>query len=64
MVADVYDALTSNRPYHSPVDHAEAAKEIFSKSGSHFDPAVVQTFLTIDSRAWLTIAERYQDSGV
>jgi putative nucleotidyltransferase with HDIG domain len=64
MVADVYDALTSNRPYRSPMDYGEAAKEISSKSGSHFDPAVVETFLAIDSRAWLTIAERYQDSGV
>jgi putative nucleotidyltransferase with HDIG domain len=63
MVADVYDAITSSRPYHSPVDYDAAANEIFSKSGSHFDPAVVETFLKIDSKAWLTIAERYQDSG-
>jgi len=62
MVSDVYDAITSDRPYRSPVDYDEAAKEIFSKSGSHFDPAVVETFRAIDRKAWLATAERYQDS--
>jgi hypothetical protein len=62
MVADVYDAITSERPYRSPVGYDEAAKEIFSKSGSHFDPAVVETFRAIDRKAWLATGERYQDS--
>jgi HD-GYP domain-containing protein (c-di-GMP phosphodiesterase class II) len=43
-VADVYDALTSERPYKSAWD-AEAAKEaIEAGSGSQFDPAVVDSF--------------------
>jgi len=61
MVADVYDAITSERPYRSPLGYDEAAKEIFSKSGSHFDPAVVEAFRAIDRKAWLATAERYQD---
>lgn len=61
MVADVYDAITSERPYHSPVVYAEASEEILSKSGSHFDPAVVDIFRTIDRKSWLAIADRYQD---
>jgi response regulator RpfG family c-di-GMP phosphodiesterase len=32
------------------------------QSGSHFDPAVVETFLSIDRKTWLATAERYQDS--
>jgi HD-GYP domain-containing protein (c-di-GMP phosphodiesterase class II) len=56
------DTITSDRPYRSPVDYDEAAKEIFSKSGSHFDPAVVETFLAIDRKVWLATAERFQDS--
>ena len=61
MVADVYDAITSERPYHSPVVYDEAAEEILSKSGSQFDPAVVDIFRTIDRKSWLAIADRYQD---
>jgi putative nucleotidyltransferase with HDIG domain len=62
MVADVYDALTSERPYRSPVGYDAAAEAILDGSGSHFDPAVVETFRAIDRKAWLTTGERYQDS--
>lgn len=46
MVADAYDALTSKRPYRSPVTYQVAA-EIIAKDDSHFDPSVVATFLAI-----------------
>jgi response regulator RpfG family c-di-GMP phosphodiesterase len=61
MVADVYDAITSERPYRSPVGHDEAMAVIHSGIGSHFDPAVVETFLTIDRVALESIAEQYRD---
>jgi putative two-component system response regulator len=44
-VADVYDALTSVRPYKSAWTHEQAMDEITSLSGSHFDPKVVDAFL-------------------
>jgi len=46
-VADVFDALTHDRPYKSawPVEHALA--EIRSGAGSQFDPRVVAAFLEI-----------------
>lgn len=44
-LADVYDALTSKRPYKEPWSHAEAVKEIIKVSGTHFDPIVVDAFL-------------------
>lgn len=59
MVADVYDALTSERPYRSPMSHEEAAGVIREKSGSHFDPAVVDLFLSIDSAEWTAAQKRY-----
>ena len=59
MVADVYDALTSQRPYRSPLSHEEAAAEIRKQSGYHFDPAVVATFMAIAPEELLLIAERY-----
>lgn len=62
MVADVYDAITSERPYHSPVEHDEATKIIRSKSGSQFDPAAVKLFLGIDPADWKAIRNRYANS--
>lgn len=45
-VADVYDALVSNRCYRSsPMYCYEAAEIILASSGYHFDPQVVQAFL-------------------
>ncbi|MBW3607705.1 MAG: response regulator [Actinobacteria bacterium] len=53
-VADVFDALTHERPYkHAwPVD--EAVREILNQAGRQFDPAVVEAFSTLDHRALLT----------
>ena len=45
-VADVFDALTSERPY-KPAWTVEAAIELLQReSGKHFDPQVVEAFLT------------------
>jgi putative nucleotidyltransferase with HDIG domain len=62
MVADVYDALTSERPYHSPMSYEEAAEEIRRMSGSHFDPFVVGIFLSLAPEQLKEIAGRYQDA--
>jgi len=62
MVADVYDALTSERPYHSAMTHQEALAEIMSLGGSHFDPVVVDTFIAITPEQLLAIAGRYLDA--
>jgi two-component system response regulator RpfG len=48
-VADVFDALTSNRPYKRAWSFQDALKFIQSESGRHFDPACVRAFeLRID----------------
>ena len=44
-VCDVYDALTSVRPYKRAWTHDEAIAEIVAQSGRHFDPTVVATFV-------------------
>lgn len=43
-IADVFDALTSKRPYKEPWSIEDAVKEINSKSGKHFDPALIEVF--------------------
>jgi putative nucleotidyltransferase with HDIG domain len=43
-VADVYDALSSERPYRAAMDPEQVLKIITENSGSHFDPVVVDAF--------------------
>jgi HD-GYP domain-containing protein (c-di-GMP phosphodiesterase class II) len=57
-VADVFDSLTTERPYRKPVSFGEAAELIARDRGLHFDPAVVETFLRIPFREWEEIAVR------
>lgn len=44
-VADVYDALTSNRPYRRPMEPADAIEYIMGGAGSSFDFDVVQALV-------------------
>lgn len=46
-VADVYDALTSSRSYRSAWTHERALGVIREGVGTHFDPALVETFLKV-----------------
>ncbi|WP_428389381.1 HD domain-containing phosphohydrolase [Mucisphaera sp.] len=48
-VADVYDALTSARPYKPAMPHDQASQIIRENAGAHFDPEVVEAFLRIDA---------------
>lgn len=43
-VADVYDALTTDRPYRKAFSSLQAKQEILANSGTHFDPQVVAAF--------------------
>jgi len=47
-VVDVWDALTSERPYRGALSQDEAMQYIIDHSGSHFDPEMVQLFLRIN----------------
>ncbi len=46
-VVDVYDALTSDRPYRAAWNHADALEHIRKGAGTHFDPEVVPAFLAM-----------------
>ncbi|MHB8136927.1 MAG: HD-GYP domain-containing protein [Smithellaceae bacterium] len=48
-VADVYDALTTDRPYRKAFSSLQAKQEILANSGTHFDPQVVKAFSQIFS---------------
>ncbi|HTU21304.1 MAG TPA: HD-GYP domain-containing protein, partial [Gemmataceae bacterium] len=46
-IPDCYDALTTSRAYRPALPMAEALAILETGSGSHFDPALVRTFLRI-----------------
>ncbi|MFA5550292.1 MAG: HD domain-containing phosphohydrolase [Trueperaceae bacterium] len=46
-VVDVYDALTSDRPYRAAWSEEQALEHIAQGAGSHFDPEVVEEFLAL-----------------
>ena len=47
-VADVYDALVSERPYKKPLSPREAAHIIIDGRGKHFDPYIVDVFCMLE----------------
>ncbi|MGD9947110.1 MAG: HD domain-containing phosphohydrolase [Desulfobulbus sp.] len=53
-LVDVYDALTSKRPYKEAFNHEEACRVILSESGHLFDPVVVAAFLRREQEFNLT----------
>jgi putative two-component system response regulator len=62
-VADVFDALSSARPYKRAWSLAEAANQLRAGRGGHFDPRCVDAFL----EAWpevLEISAKYKDPEV
>ncbi len=44
-IVDVYDAMTSDRVYRMGMDPTLAVRKMFEWSRSHFDPALIQTFV-------------------
>lgn len=47
-LADAYDAITSKRCYKEAESHEVARAEIIRSSGSHFDPDIVEAFLSVE----------------
>lgn len=59
-VADVFDALTSVRPYKKAWPIEDAKQYVIENSGTHFDPKCVEAFLA-DWDEVLAINARFQD---
>lgn len=47
-LADVYDALRSKRCYKEALSHEKSREIIIQGSGKHFDPLIVEAFLSIE----------------
>ncbi len=59
-ICDVYDALASKRVYKDAVPHIECVIEIEANAGTHFDPHLVDVFLSIHEQ-FEDIAGRFRD---
>ncbi len=49
-IVDVYDAMLAPRPYHGPMTHAEVMSIIINGRASHFDPDVVDAWVSVAAR--------------
>jgi putative two-component system response regulator len=54
-LADVYDALTTKRVYKQAFEHEVARSIIVESSGTHFDPRIVEAFLTVENEFIATL---------
>ncbi|MBW3164855.1 HD domain-containing phosphohydrolase [Ferrimonas balearica] len=59
-IADVFDALTSRRPYKDAWTIEDTLKQMISDSGSLFDPTLMEHFVGLEPELRL-IAERYRE---
>ena len=62
-LADVYDALTSKRPYKMPFPHERAREMLLNQSGKHFDPEVVQAFVRRE-QDFISIRSQFPDTHI
>jgi putative nucleotidyltransferase with HDIG domain len=59
-VADVLDALTTDRPYRPAIPLSAARRMIVEEGGTHFDPAVIEAFGAIEDLKLEQIAAEIQ----
>lgn len=60
-LADVYDALTSERPYKPAYTHEATRAHLLAQARAHFDPAVVDAFVRTE-RQFLAIRAALPDA--
>ncbi|HVJ07996.1 MAG TPA: HD domain-containing phosphohydrolase [Acidisarcina sp.] len=51
-IADALDAITSDRPYRCANSFEAARREIRRCAGTQFDPAIVETYLSLPDQLW------------
>ena len=61
-LADVYDALSSKRPYKTAWPHEKVREEILRGRGKHFDPVLVDAFLDEEEK-FVAVRQRLPDTG-
>ncbi|WZL74057.1 HD domain-containing phosphohydrolase [Clostridiaceae bacterium 35-E11] len=62
-LCDVYDALTSKRPYKGPIPHDQCVKIIQQGRGTQFDAEIVDQFMAVHCK-FKEIAETFKDGSI
>ncbi len=62
VVADTFDAMTSERPYRKALPYDQVKAEIVRCSGTQFDPRVVETFAAIPKERWEELRRTVDDA--
>ncbi len=62
-LADVYDALVTDRVYKAGVPHDKAVSILVEGRGGHFDPDLVDAFIAVKDEFQL-IARRHADTDL
>jgi putative two-component system response regulator len=57
-IADVYDALISERPYKKPFSHEETVRIIMDGKGSQFDPVLTDIFFAVADQFYEIVKKR------
>lgn len=60
-IADVFDALSSERPYKEPLSYDETMKILLQGAGAHFDPELLKVFQRIAPDLHHALTERSAD---
>lgn len=55
-IADVFDALTSNRPYRRPLSYEETMEILEPDRGIHFDPEIFDIFKGVSKEIYAEVA--------
>lgn len=61
-IVDVFDALTSKRPYKDAFSYKNSIEIIIQSSGTHFDPSIVEMFLKISNQLYKDIKDKDEKS--
>lgn len=60
-IADVFDALTSARPYKQPFSYDETMKTLVQGAGTHFDPELLEVFRHVAPGLYHALTDRDAD---
>ncbi len=60
-IADVFDALTSERPYKKPLSYDETMKILSQGAGAHFDPELLEVFRRVAPGLYRALTDRGAD---
>jgi HD-GYP domain-containing protein (c-di-GMP phosphodiesterase class II) len=63
-IADVFDALTSKRPYKEQFSFEKTKTMMLELSGIHFDPTLLDTFFDIIPEFYNDIKDKYSDEEI